>query len=443
MEPRKLLSELTGTTRTPPFHAPTSQLPPIAKIRLSTVKDLEDAMLYLRVLYNPEVRAMRRIRKRTYFPIPTIPSDSGVGTDNSLSSESFSSSAFSSIPEETSADVIRSDEFERSYAMKWLTALVSQSELLHLSDDTEDSDHPSEDPLVAQDITHVQWERLIQDAAALLAICAGTASAGTLSRTFIFPARSGIDIKVQVTDVPLENSDFSSVGAQTWASARVLAEMIVDSPGNFGLKANRPLRILELGAGTGLVSIVVGKVLQSMSTSSPVSLIATDFHPAVLKNLQGNLDDNLARSPTLSTHVHFLDWATFPDGPPTAPFDEPFDIVFGSDLIYDGVEQARWIRQCLELLLRRPSSLHYEAGCLPRFHLTIPLRSTHTVESRSVEEVFPMALPGPSATSVGLSLAISRKEATVCEAERNHGIKKVDDGELEYLHYVVSWCQTP
>ena len=54
-----------------------------------------------------------------------------------------------------------------------------------------------------------------------------TASAGTISRTFVFeicPARRDeqtcasrtSSVVVELTDIPLDNSDYRSVGAQTW-----------------------------------------------------------------------------------------------------------------------------------------------------------------------------------------------------------------------------------
>jgi hypothetical protein len=107
-------------------------------------------------------------------------------------------------------------------------------------------------------------EPLVQSAAALLAICAGAASAGTRTRTYVFGS-----VRVQLTDVALRNDDFGSVGAQTWGSACVLAEMIAEEPARFGFElggtGEKAVRVLELGAGTGLVSLTIGKkILESL-----------------------------------------------------------------------------------------------------------------------------------------------------------------------------------
>ncbi|KAF8186818.1 hypothetical protein BJ912DRAFT_1032129 [Pholiota molesta] len=195
------------------------------------------------------------------------------------------------------AEALRNDTFERAYAIKWLSALIAQA-------------------------------ALVEAAAALLATCAGTAAAGTLIRQFLFPApwpAPGPDappITVVLTDAPLDNQDYGSVGAQTWGGACVMAEMIV---------LPTTLRCLELGAGTGLVSLAAGKVVERLARaeSAPVHIVATDYYPAVLANLARN-----APEPVL---------------------ERPFDVVYGADIIYEATH-ATWIKACLATLLRKPTS---------------------------------------------------------------------------------------
>ena len=103
------------------------------------------------------------------------------------------------------------------------------------------------------------WEKVIEDAASLLATCAGTASGG---------GRHGVlsqAIKVELNDVPLDNHDFRNVGGQTWGSACIMADMIAENPPSFGIPPydrTVSFRCLELSAGTGLVSSTVAKVLR-------------------------------------------------------------------------------------------------------------------------------------------------------------------------------------
>ena len=81
---------------------------------------------------------------------------------------------------------------------------------------------------------------LVEEAAAILAMCAGTASAGVITRQFVFNRgweAEDASITVELTDGPLDNQDYGSVGAQTWGGACIMAEMIVENPLAFGLGA--------------------------------------------------------------------------------------------------------------------------------------------------------------------------------------------------------------
>ena len=272
----------------------------------------------------------------------------------------------------------------------------------------------------------------------------------------MFQARShsdALDVRIQVTDLPLDNQDHASVGAQTWGSGCLLADMIAQFPAQFGLDPLdiKPIRILELGAGTGLVGLVVAKMLQSCDRQAEV--VMSDFHPSVLQNLAENISSNFpSHGPDrpLSISSHFLDWAQSPEVP-VPPFDRPFDIIYGADVIYE-VEHARWIKKCVETLLRRrpadssPESSDMYASpraVMPRFHLVIPLRSTHVAESQSVEQVFPFAsVVSPTRQDpfipVHDTLAVIHKEEVVCE-----DIVWADGRpDTEYIHYIISWVQT-
>ncbi|KAJ3496918.1 hypothetical protein NMY22_g19752 [Coprinellus aureogranulatus] len=395
----------------------------------------------LRAIYNPPVRGTRRRRRK-----------------RTLSTGDHQ--------EATRLEDLREDRFELNYVLNWLTALVSR-----YSEELEDGDEDDDGAL-------------LKEASAILALCAGTASAGVFTRRFDFspppgeakPTELGSEergkgVSVVLRDVPLDNHDYGSVGAQTWGGACVLSEMIVECPSRFGLglvegpgdleveegkgegAAPRPLRVLELGAGTGLVSLVVSKVLQSnlnlglgggeetaknegnndgkRKGRRKVEVVATDYYPSVLENLATNIAANgfgfpspsspsssasssSASSPSpspssspstdeggygnVSCTSAPLDWSSFPSTPPSEldeSFKEPFDVVFGADIVYEP-QHAEWIRGCLERLLAKPSptkdSKQEQQGAF--FHLLIPLRHTHTAESESVEKVFPVYTPG-------------------------------------------------
>ncbi|THH28612.1 hypothetical protein EUX98_g5586 [Antrodiella citrinella] len=415
-------------TITIPLNPPTSQLPPIGKIKSTSLEDIANALSYLRLLYNSEVRGTRRIDRKVVF------------TTSRIASDPEAQQTLTSANTHLSHDSICEDEFERAYAVRWLTALIARADLIEARDVVSDAeDTPPSDAHAPA------WAQTIEDAASLLAVCAGTASAGLVSRAFVFRHQSGRGVEMQVTDVPLENQDYSSVGAQTWGSACLLAEMIVEDPAGFGLgsRSQRSIRVLELGAGTGLVSLTIGQWLKGISgTGGSATIVATDFHPSVLQNLRNNIALNIALSPELSTvsvTAHHLDWSNLPSSPAREPFDEPFDLIFGADITYE-VQQAAWIRRCVERFLRKPATCSQMANeANHHFHLMAPIRPTHTAESQSVEQVFAFANETQLSSFQPTTIGIISKEVLLCEVQGN--LRSRSDGAnlVEYVHYTIAW----
>lgn len=462
---------------------PTARLPPIRLFNTNSlsVQQVISVLKYLSELYDePEVRGVRYIR-RTQRILSRHPK---AENEHDSREESWPMLRGTQAPEpETESDRgherelerVRADVFERTYAIRWLTALVS-----HTGQPHEQGITPIDAPL--------KWETVVQQAARLLAVCAGAAAAGVRCRTFAFrtsgakgaAGRSTAvqELKIHITDLPLDNQDYSSMGAQTWGGGCLLADMIAGSSSdlNFGLslrpggeKADQ-IRVLELGAGTGLVSITVGKLLEARGVSAEV--VATDFHSEVLKNLKRNITDNFPSNPLndgdsaiISFSVQFLDWAAFPSSNPhftsrdqrkdsnkdrtgaeqESPLNDVFDVIYGADVVYE-IEHARWIKACVELLLRMPesnstlssaSTASASTNTIPCFHLVIPLRTTHIAESRSVEDVFPFAdeveVGADSKIRRGV-LAITAKEEILCGDMWAEGSK-----EVEYVYYTIAW----
>ncbi|OJA12362.1 hypothetical protein AZE42_04334 [Rhizopogon vesiculosus] len=409
---------------------PTIYLPPIAKIASFSAAQLLDALTYLRSLYQPEVRGSHRKHVRA----PEVKETRKFHLRHEFDSE---------------VHVIRSDAFERSYAMRWLTALIAQlevwQELLHSKD-------TSLDNVAKPEPTFAHTEALFQQAASLIAICAGFAATGTITRNFTFGSIDGQRrVAAQLTEIPLDNDDYGSVGAQTWGGSCVLAEMIVEDPGRFGLDLSfgdaesRRFNILELGAGTGLVSLVVAKLLHILPSfdNREVSVVATDFYPSVLANLGSNISANFPPTNDVipSTHsitTHFLDWSSFSTtaSPRPSSLSYPFDVVFGADIIYEP-DHAVWIKDCLKQLLRRPSERTLSPAA---FHLVIPLRPTHTFESSTVESVFLKACDvDPNGDA---DLVILSKESITCDAHNDYTRGRDLGEDVEYTYYKIGWSDT-
>ncbi|KAL0961128.1 hypothetical protein HGRIS_006102 [Hohenbuehelia grisea] len=417
----------------PALPIPSSHLPHIKTLPSCCLDELRESLQYIREIYNPGVKGSRIKSRHRIFPrrlqSPTSTRErNGVGPHNHDS-------------EDITLDDLRSDQFERAYVLRWLTALISQQA------DAEPN------PASCNPTAH---EQIMQEAASLLAICSGTAGAGTISRVFAFlsprnksSGTAGEPISVQLNDIPLENHDYSSVGAQTWGGACVLSELLVAEPERFGLAPEsmpaspRGLRVLELGAGTGLVGLTVGKVLRQQDRNHPPLVLATDFYPSVLANLAENA---LVNFPPHESHqsvqfeTHFLDWSQHAalDSASVPPFDHPFDVVFGADIIYEA-DHAKWIKQCLHYLLRKPTPA--EASGLsspPTFHLVIPLRPTHHFESSTVETVFQLQPDNEqTADTASLELYIVSKDVILCAGSLDDSQKGED---VEYSYYQIQWC---
>ncbi|ORY24571.1 hypothetical protein BCR39DRAFT_546528 [Naematelia encephala] len=187
-------------------------------------------------------------------------------------------------------------------------------------------------------------------------------------------------VPVLLHDAPM--ADHLSVGVQTWGSAILLGRQMALRPTDFGLFVDGPkgVRILELGAGTGLLSILCRKILDLHSygideeqDTARGLVVATDFHPDVLANLKICVDLNFPplvtetiesstdTSPVSGIHIAKLDWTSFPafmeNGAGEEEMErfvhEPFDLVLASDCVYDPTH-AEMLRQVAGWVLRLP-----------------------------------------------------------------------------------------
>ena len=87
----------------------------------------------------------------------------------------------------------------------------------------------------------------------------------------------------------------------------------------------RPLRILELDTGTGILSIVAAKILQPGT-----EIIVTGYHPEVLDNLTRNVTTNFPKHPAaMMCSVWIGEVPQYRD-----PLDRLFDLILAADVIY-------------------------------------------------------------------------------------------------------------
>lgn len=335
---------------------PTSSLPALKHLPTYSYQTILCALFNLRTLY---------------WSIPSFP----IGfTDVSGTSKEIIDSGYASAEEEEgheqdvheSLEILRNDPFEKKYTVTWLTGFISRSEQWieaipnTLSDFEEERDGRV---------------RTVDEAIELLALCADTQADGAMARNFVFSDCHGGSLTVELNDEPYEH-DHEGVGLQTWGSASVLAKYICAQPEHYfpALSDPGPFKLLELGAGTGLLSIMVTKLLSNeIIRQKSFNIVASDFHPEVLRNLRRNIIRNLGGlSGEIS--VENLDWSN----PPSRFFGQ-FDVILAADVIYDQ-NHGYWIRSCAENLLRRTAT--------SVMWLIIPQRPTRTMEIDGIDSVF-------------------------------------------------------
>jgi methylase of polypeptide subunit release factors len=113
-----------------------------------------------------------------------------------------------------------------------------------------------------------------------------------------------------------------SLGTRTWGAAPLLASIIlrrhlssqmeICTTREDETEGRRTMKVLELGAGTGLVGLAMAEFIKNAG-GSKAEVHLTDYHPDVLKNLQGNVEENrwtlMGSEALVSVHVSALDWS--------------------------------------------------------------------------------------------------------------------------------------
>ncbi|GHJ89803.1 hypothetical protein NliqN6_6205 [Naganishia liquefaciens] len=244
------------------------------------------------------------------------------------------------------------DEFERSWAERWLNGVITRGEgwLIEVEPEDEKSiEGDTEPPEGEEDLE--QWEeylareRVLQDASELLSLMVSCTGAGAILQSSPKARRRNTlttprDITLKLHDAAID--DHTAVGVQTWGSCILLGRMMSSEPKVFFdlpcLEDALPVRILELGAGTGLISMLCHEILNkremvpgrcdARSTSRKAEIIATDYHPLVLDNMRKCFDLNFPNDSYLDLDassrtaeitrsraglgVMPLDWMVFP-----------------------------------------------------------------------------------------------------------------------------------
>lgn len=435
--------------------APTSSLPRLRNAipDESTQDTIANALHNLTDIYCPLPRpaAFRNQADRLVSSVSTTTSAAASGTSTPLPVDSGYASGDDQdddgdkhAPAATEPDhvaTLRADEYERQFAIRWLTTFVACAEelLAHLDEDVR--------------------QRLLDEASYILASFSSATDAeedddgGAIVRQFRFAVEANSegspqheggggddndnDITVRLTDgTPATGADHTDVGLQSWGASIVVSALLCAHPAKFGLSAHalgKAPRIIELGAGTGLVAITLAKLLPRLGVHD-ASLVATDYHPAVLANLRANIAANLSAgagdgecdgngdAPVVQTCL--LDWAAPCLTAP--PLRARAAMLVATDVVY-APEHAVWLRDCAAKLLADDGVFWLVASVRPngRFEGV-----TDTVEGAfAVCDACPRADDGG-----GRALRILGKEMV----EKQKGVGRGD--EIGYRVFRIGWA---
>ena len=382
--------------------SPTASLPPLNRLCNCSLIQVVNALANLRNLYFPSplvesLRVQKNTKPHAHHDISAP--DSGYAS----AEEDDDDDLFLGDDEDNEVlELLRADAFERAFAIKWLIGFTARSDAWISPVPEKESE---------------AYTCAVDDAASLLGLFTGPEPEQAIARKFSFLASDGQPIGIELNDAPLLSEDHTSVGLQSWASSILLAERLCANPGEFNLDGGgEGLRVLELGAGTGLLSITLARIVASGQVRMPRPfIVATDFHPDVLANLQRNVDAN---GNTHSILVREFDWSRPNVG--VAPFDRPFDVILAADVVYEP-PHASWIAGCVTKLLARPAGVLW---------MMIALRSggRHEGLSSTVVEAF-------SHEEGGARLCILEQETL----RRIDGHGRAD--EMGYELFKIGWVE--
>lgn len=308
--------------------SPSSSLPSIRQLLMSSEGQISSALRNLQTLYCP-LRMPASLTKPTRIRRQVSAASTPGLVDSGYTSQDEKEDG--DLAHEEMRAILLADPFERNFATRWLTALISRSEEMDLDEETR--------------------TRMIDDAAFILSSFSDCKKdeEEALTRDFSFPISNGTSVSVTLNDAPLSGTDHTDVGLQSWGASIVLSSMMCADPAQFGLTpAGLPTKptFIELGAGTGLVSLTLAKLSPELGIHT-ASIVATDYHPAVLDNCNANVTTNFpsAHKNLHSVETSLLDWSR-----PPIERARTADLVIACDVVY-APEHSAWLRDCAAHLI--------------------------------------------------------------------------------------------
>lgn len=224
-------------------------------------------------------------------------------------------------------------------------------------------------------------------ASQILGEYAGRTARGSLNRKFPIPlpighstSQSQVYSSSDVWTLEIQEPGLTgdNLGLKTWSSSYIVAERLHTVLGCYStcVPSSKPLEVLEIGSGTGLLGLAAAGVLEAHVT-------LTDL-PSILPNLQDNLAINKQAvhdvAPKARLSCGILDWKnprTLELQPPIRNDDsqgtreQRFTIVLAADPIYSEEHPNLFTQTVLTWLTRSESA---------RLLLAYPLRDSYSRE---------------------------------------------------------------
>jgi len=189
-----------------------------------------------------------------------------------------------------------------------------------------------------------------QLAAEIMSHCSGSSTKHETKQISVAP-----DLVISIRQ-EADNSE-NGLGWKLWDSSAILSRWIYENHEIFHGKT-----VLELGSGCGLVGIVAAHYARHVTFS--------DYLPALLDNLLYNIGFNFPPPPPSpstnsnfhpSTEVVKIDWDEIDDDskPPVTMNYTTFDIIIGSDLVYQFMDPGNLVKVIVKYLSGKPGSHVY------------------------------------------------------------------------------------